>query len=78
MKDSAKAFLNELLRLNISREDIETAKGVFSACPDVKLMRRTDSFGNTLMLGKIEGRRRLVRQNKMVGCHHRLNGHESE
>ena len=36
MKDSAKAFLNELLRLNISREDIETAKGVFSACPDVK------------------------------------------
>ena len=26
------------------------------------LMRRTDSFGKTLMLGKIEGRRRRVQQ----------------
>ena len=26
------------------------------------LMRRTDSFGKTLMLGKIEGRRRRERQ----------------
>ena len=40
------------------------------------LMRKTDSFEKTLMLGKIEGRRRRGRQNKMVGCHHRLNGHE--
>ena len=36
MKDTAKEFLGELVRLNISREDIESAKGVFSACPDVK------------------------------------------
>ena len=44
------------------------------------LMRRADSFEKTLMLGKIEGRRRRGRQrmNEMVGWHHRLNGHESE
>ncbi len=44
MKENAKAFLNELLRLNISREDIETAKGIFSACPDVK-----DTLANPLI-----------------------------
>lgn len=44
MKDTAKDFLNELVRLNISREEIETAKGVFSACPDVK-----DTLGNPLI-----------------------------
>ena len=43
------------------------------------LMPRTDSLENPLMLGKIEGRRRRGRQRmKMVGWHHRLNGHESE
>ena len=42
------------------------------------LMRRADSLENTLMLGKIEGRRRRVWQRKMVGWHHQLNGHESE
>ena len=41
------------------------------------LMRRADSFEKTLMLGKIEGRRR-GQQDEMVGCHHKLNGHESE
>ena len=41
------------------------------------LMRRTDSFEKTLMLGKIEGRRRRGRtEDEMVGWHHRLNGHE--
>ena len=30
------------------------------------LMRRTDSFEKTLMLGKIEGRRRRGRQDEMV------------
>ncbi len=44
MKDTAKEFLNELLRLNISREDIETTKGIFSACPDVK-----DTLANPLI-----------------------------
>ena len=36
------------------------------------LMRRADSFEKTLMLGKIEGRRRSGRQDEMVGWHHRL------
>ena len=44
MRETAKEFLNELLRLNISREDIETAKGIFSACPDVK-----DTLANPLI-----------------------------
>ena len=39
------------------------------------LMRRTDSMEKTLMLGKIEGRRR-GQQDEMVGWHHRLDGHE--
>ena len=35
------------------------------------LMRRTDSFEKTLMLGKIEGRRRRWRtEDEMVGWHH--------
>ena len=41
------------------------------------LMQRTDSMEKTLMLGKIEGRRR-GRQDKMIGWHHGLNGHEFE
>jgi F-type H+-transporting ATPase subunit alpha len=44
MKDTAKEFLNELVRLNIPREDIETAKGIFAACPDVK-----DTLANPLI-----------------------------
>ena len=42
------------------------------------LMRRTDSLEKTLMLGKIEGRRRRGGQDEMVGWHHRLNGNEFE
>ena len=42
------------------------------------LMQRTDSLEKTLMLGKIEGRRRKGWQDEMVGWHHRLNGHEFE
>ena len=42
------------------------------------LMRRTDSLEETLMLGKIEGRRRRGRQDEMAGWHHGLSGHESE
>jgi len=34
------------------------------------LMGRPDSFEKTLMLGKIEGRRRRGRQDEMVGWHH--------
>ena len=41
-------------------------------------MRRTDSLEKTLMLGKVDGRRRRGRQDEMVGWHHWLDGHESE
>ena len=40
------------------------------------LMQRPDSFEKTLILGKIEGRRRRGRQRmRLVGWHHRLNEH---
>ena len=42
------------------------------------LMGRTDSLKKTLMLGKIEGRRRRGRQDEMVGWHHRIDGREFE
>ena len=42
------------------------------------LMQRANSLEKTLMLGKIEGRRKRERQDEMVGWHHRLNGHEFE
>ena len=45
------------------------------------LMRKVDSLEKTLMLGKIEGRRRRMRlraEDEMVGWHHRLDGHEFE
>ena len=42
------------------------------------LMRRTDSFEKTLMLGKIEGGRRRGTEDEMVGWHHPFNGHEFE
>ena len=41
------------------------------------LMRRTDSMEKALMLEKIESRRRIgMTEDEMVGCHHRLDGHE--
>ena len=43
----------------------------------VHLMGRTDSLEKTLMLGKIEGKRRRKQQRMiMVGWNHWLNGHE--
>ena len=39
------------------------------------LLQRADSLGKTLMLGKIEDRRR---RDEMVGWHYQLNGHEFE
>ena len=46
----------------------------------VHLMRRADSLEKTLMLGKIEGRRRRgwQRMRWLGGIIHWLNGHESE
>ena len=42
------------------------------------LMRRTDSLEKTLVLGKIEGRRRKkgMTEDEMIGWHHQLDGHE--
>ena len=43
------------------------------------LMGRTDSLEKTLMLGKIEGwEEKGTTEDKMVGWHHWLNGHEFE
>ena len=43
------------------------------------LMQRADSLEKTLMLGKMEGRkRRGTTEDEMVGWYHRLNGHEFE
>ena len=42
------------------------------------LMRRLDSLEKTLMLGGIGGRWRRTTENEMVGCNHRLDGHEFE
>ena len=43
------------------------------------LMGRAASFEKTLMLGKIEGRRRRgMTEDEMAGWHHRLNGYEFE
>ena len=42
------------------------------------LMRRTDSLEKTLMLGKIEGRRRRGSEDETIGWHHQHDGHEFE
>ena len=43
------------------------------------LMRRTDSFEKTLMLGKIEGKKeKRAVEDEVVGWHHRHNEHEFE
>ena len=42
------------------------------------LMGRTDSLEKTLILGKIEGRKRRGREDEMVGWHHQVDGHELE
>ena len=42
------------------------------------ILTRIDSLEKTLMLGKIEGRRRGMTEDEMVGWHHRLDGHEFE
>lgn len=55
MKDNAKELVNELARLNIPREDIETAKGVFSACPDAK-----DTLANPLVT--LEEKRAVIKR----------------
>ena len=40
------------------------------------LMQIADSLEKTLMLGKIEGRRKRGWRDEIVGWHHQFNGHE--
>ena len=40
--------------------------------------RRSNSLEKTLMMGKIEDRRRKGQQDEMIGCHHQLKGCEFE
>ena len=42
------------------------------------LMRRADSLGKTLVLGKTEGRKKGMTEDEMVGWHHQLDGFEFE
>ena len=42
------------------------------------LMQSTDSLVKTPMLGEIEGGRKGMTEDEMVGWHHQLNGHEFE
>ena len=58
----------------IGRTDVEAEMPIFWP-PDV----RTDSLEKTLMLGKIESRRRRGQQRmRWLDGHHRLNEHEFE
>ena len=49
----------------IGRTDVEAGTPIFGL-----LMQRADSFEKTLMLGKIEDRRRRGRRDEVVGWHH--------
>ena len=60
-------------RIFIGRTDTKAETPYFG-----HLMQITDSLEKTLILGKIEGRRRRGQQDEMVGWHHRLDGHEFE
>ena len=40
------------------------------------LIQRVDSLKKTLMLGKIEGKRRSAAEDEVVRWHHQCNGHE--
>ena len=55
----------------IGRTDVEAETPILC-----HLMRRADSFEKTLMLGKIEDRRRRMTEDEMAGWHHRHDEHE--
>ena len=59
----------------------DAVKVLHSACQQIwkpHLETRADSLEKTLMQGQIEGRRRGMTEDEMVGWHHGLNGHEFE
>ena len=43
-----------------------------------RLRQRANSLEKTLMLGKFEEKEKWVAEDKMIGWHHRCNGHEFE
>ena len=43
-----------------------------------RLIQKADSLEKTLMLGKIEGGRRKMTEDEMVGWYHQLNGCQFE
>lgn len=55
MKDVSKNFLKELIRLDISRDDIETAKNVMTACPDA-----SDTLENPLIT--LDEKRKIIQK----------------
>lgn len=55
MKDVSKNFLKELIRLDISREDIETTKNVMTACPDA-----SDTLENPLIT--LDEKRKIIQK----------------
>ena len=57
----------------IGRNDAK-AEALILWPPDAK----NDSLEKTLMLGKMESRKKGATEDEMVGWHHRLNGHEFE
>ena len=85
-EDSCKSWTarrsNQSILKEISPE--YSLEGLMSNLKFQYLMWRTDSFEKTLMLGKIEGRRRrgwqsvnwYQRMSSQYGWHHRLHGHE--
>ena len=55
MKDTSHELLKELIRLDIKREDIETAKEVMSACPDA-----VDTLENPLIT--LDEKRNIIKK----------------
>ena len=55
----------------IGRTDAEAETPVFG-----HMMRRTDSFEKTLMLGKIRWEEKGTTEDEMIGWHQRLSGHD--
>ena len=51
--------------MNIQRKDILKLKPQYFG----HLMQRANSLEKTLILGKIEGRKRAL-EDEMIGCHH--------
>ena len=72
LKKSSQSVLNEI-NPEYSLEGLMLKLQYFG-----HLMRRADSMEKSLILGKIEGKKKGMTEDEMVEWHHRLNGHEFE